>query len=88
MRKTRKKSPVTGWSKERPSQKQRTKMLEQCGKKCFLGPNKSFPICRKNTCRISIHGVAAAFIRARQWKHRSTAKRAKSLLRKMNGLKN
>ena len=84
--KTRKQSPVTGWSKERPSRKQRTEMLEKCGKKCFLGPKTSFPVCRKGTCRVSPHGVAAAFIRARQWKHRSTAKRAKALMRQMNGL--
>jgi hypothetical protein len=75
------------WKNENPGVHERTIMMQKCGKKCFLGPKKSFPICIKGTCRISQHGVAAAFSRARQWKHVSTAKRAKSLLRRMNGLK-
>jgi hypothetical protein len=42
-------------------------MLKKCGRKCFLGPNKSFPICSRGTCRINKKGVWAAYIRARQW---------------------
>jgi len=42
-------------------------MLKRCGKKCFLGPNKSFPICNKGTCKVNPKGVYSAFIRARQW---------------------
>ena len=49
MSKTRK----NGWSKQQPGAHQRTLMLKRCGKKCFLGPNKSFPICSKNTCKIN-----------------------------------
>ena len=42
-------------------------MLKKCGRKCFLGPKKSFPICSRGTCRINKKGVWAAYIRARQW---------------------
>ena len=70
---TRKILPWTGWSKEAPNAKQRTKMYNKCGKKCFLGKittNKqhpNFPICIKNTCKVSKKGVYAAYIRSRQW---------------------
>ena len=60
------KVPWAGWSKQSPSAAQRTKMLNKCGKKCFLGPNKSFPICIKNTCKKSKKGVWAAYIRAKE----------------------
>ena len=43
-RKIRKGQPTKGWSKLKPSRHQRTVMLKRCGKMCFLGPNKSFPI--------------------------------------------
>jgi len=43
-------------------------MLKQCGKKCFLGPNKSFPICTRNTCKRNRKGVYAAYIRAEEYK--------------------
>ena len=42
-------------------------MLEQCGKKCFLGPKKTFPICNKKTCKINRKGVYAAYIRAKEY---------------------
>jgi hypothetical protein len=38
-------SATKGWKKEQPSNHQRTLMLKRCGKKCFLGTKKSFPIC-------------------------------------------
>ena len=57
----------SGWINERPSRRQRTIMLNECGKKCFLGPGKSFPICKKNTCEISTKGVYSAFVRSREW---------------------
>jgi len=41
-------------------------MLRNCGEKCFLGPNKTFPICAKNTCRKSNKGLYAAYVRAKQ----------------------
>jgi hypothetical protein len=55
------------WRNQKPSYHQRTVMFKQCGKKCFLGPRKSFPICRKNTCKISKEGLMAAYKRARQY---------------------
>jgi hypothetical protein len=71
---TRKNVPWKGWSKIQPNGKQRTRMYRKCGKKCFLGSktknNKqhpNFPICAKNTCKISSKGLWAAYIRAKQW---------------------
>ena len=64
--------PWTGWNKENPSSLQRTLMLKRCGKKCFLGTKKSFPICKKNTCKISKKGVYAAYIRARQYRKKGS----------------
>jgi hypothetical protein len=85
MTKTLKNSPVSGWKREKPTYKQRTKMLKNCGKKCFLGKNKSFPICKKNTCKVSSKGLYAAYIRARQYsskgrKYKTIATKAKNLL--------
>ena len=77
-----------GWKKEQPSRHQRTVMLNKCGKKCFLGPNKSFPICKKNTCKVSSKGVYSAYIRAREYrtrgqKYRTISKKANRMLIKM-----
>ncbi len=72
MSKTRKNNPVRGWHRESPGTHQRTVMLRKCGKRCFLGPNKSFPICKKNTCKISSKGVYAAYIRSRQFRKKSS----------------
>ena len=58
---------LKGWSKAQPSSEERTVMLKKCGKKCFLGPKKSFPICSKNTCKINIQGLHAAYARAREY---------------------
>ena len=75
---TRKRNvPWSGWKREKPTTHQKTLMMRKCGKKCFLGPKKSFPICKKNTCKVSKKGVYAAYIRARQW-----TKKAKSGLRR------
>ena len=64
---TRRRMPWAGWGKEEPRGHERTVMLRDCGKKCFLGPRKSFPICTKGTCKVNSKGVYAAYIRARQW---------------------
>ena len=80
--KTRKNVPWKGWKNEKPSYKQRTIMRKKCGKKCFLGPKKSFPICKKNTCKISKKGVYAAYIRARQYKKNAIVKKSIKLLSK------
>jgi len=55
------------WRNQKPSYHQRTVMFKQCGKKCFLGTRKSFPICRKLTCKVSRQGLMAAYKRARQY---------------------
>jgi hypothetical protein len=90
MSKTRKNrgSPVRGWKNEKPGFHQRTVMLRKCGRKCFLGPKKSFPICKKNTCKISSKGVYAAYIRARQYrtksrKYRNISRKANRMLTRM-----
>ena len=70
-----------GWPKEKPSYKQRTEMLKRCGRKCFLGPKKSYPICKKNTCKISQKGVYAAYIRGSQYHKKNITNRAKKLLK-------
>jgi hypothetical protein len=77
-RKNCKGQPTKGWSKLSPGTHARTVMLKKCGKKCFLGPNKSFPICNKGTCKVNPKGVYSAYIRAREWgKPRSTYKSSK-----------
>ena len=55
------------WRTQKPSYHQKTVMLKNCGKKCFLGTKKSFPVCKKNTCTISKSGVMAAYKRAREY---------------------
>jgi hypothetical protein len=79
---------VRGWSKKSPGTHERTIMLERCGKKCFLGPKKSFPICTRGTCKRNKKGVYAAFLRAREYttikgseKYRRIARTAKRMLR-------
>lgn len=57
---------LKGWSKQQPNTHQRT-LMTKCGKKCFLGPNKTFPICTKNTCKVNKKGIYAAYIRAREY---------------------
>lgn len=74
-------SATRGWHDEKPGYHERTVMLQKCGHKCFLGPGKSFPICKKGTCRVSQHGVHAAYGRAREWKHGSVAKRARRMMK-------
>lgn len=86
--KTRKNIPWSGWKNEKPGYHQKTIMYKKCGKKCFLGPKKSFPICKKNTCKISKKGVYSAYIRAQEYKTRrgsskysTIATKAKRLLK-------
>jgi hypothetical protein len=85
MTKTLKKSPVRGWKREKPGFHQKTMMRKNCGQKCFLGKEKSFPICKKNTCKVSSKGVYAAYMRARQYsskgrKYKNVASKAKKIL--------
>jgi hypothetical protein len=83
MTKTRKNgrgSRTRGWKNQKPGYHQRTVMLKRCGRKCFLGPGKSYPICTKNTCKINSKGVYSAYIRSRQFHRKSISNKAKKLL--------
>jgi hypothetical protein len=80
MSKTRRNSPTRGWKKEKPGYHQKTLMLKRCGKKCFLGPGKSYPICKKNTCKVSSKGVYSAYIRAQQYHKKNISQKAKKML--------
>ena len=86
--KTIKNVPWRGWKNEKPGRHQKTVMLNKCGRKCFLGENISFPICKKNTCKISSKGVYAAYVRAREYSsknktRKNIARKAERLLSKM-----
>ena len=88
MPKTQKKVPWKGWSRLKPGSHQKTIMLQNCGKKCFLGAKKSFPICNKNTCKVNSKGVYAAYVRARQFsskgqKYKNVSAKANKMLKKM-----
>lgn len=83
-------SKTRKWRHLSPNTHERTIMLKQCGKKCFLGPKKSFPICSKNTCTRNKKGVQAAYIRAREYlsrtgkrKYRTISVKARKLLKRM-----
>ena len=76
-------SYLKGWGKQQPGTHQRTVMMKKCGKKCFLGPNKTFPICTKNTCKINKKGVYSAFIRSRQFHRKNISNKANKILIKM-----
>lgn len=73
-------SATKGWKQEKPGFHERTVMMRKCGKKCFLGPNKSYPICKKNTCKISTKGLYSAYIRANQFHHKNISRKAKKIL--------
>ena len=81
---------LRGWKTQQPGYHDRGVMLKRCGRKCFLGPKKSFPICSRNTCKVNRKGVYAAYIRAREYmtikkrtpKYRRIAATAKRLLRR------
>ena len=81
--KSKRKSVTRGWKNEKPNFHEKTEMLKKCGKKCFLGPNKSFPICRKNTCKVNKKGVYSAYIRACQYKRTNISRKAQKILGKM-----
>ena len=65
------------WSRDAPkSVGDRSAVLSKCGRRCFLGPGKTFPICARlgsgaesgsGSCKIDPRGVAAAYSRAREW---------------------
>ena len=81
-----KKMPL--WKYTKPSYHQRTVMLKKCGKKCFLGSKKSFPICSKNTCTPNKNGILAAYKRSRQFrkngsKYYKISKKARTMLKQI-----
>lgn len=78
------------WSASAPkSVGDRAAVLKKCGRKCFLGPGKSFPICARlggaggaagaGTCKIDRHGVQAAYSRAREWASITARKKGTSV---------
>lgn len=83
-----KRKSLRGWTKVQPNTHERTLMLKRCGKKCFLGTKKTFPICARHTCKRNKKGIHAAYVRAREWqrirpnstKYRRIANKAKRLL--------
>lgn len=81
--KNRRGSKTRGWKTQKPGFHQKTVMLKRCGRKCFLGPGKSYPICTKNTCKINPRGVYSAYIRSRQFHKKTISNKAKRLISKM-----
>ncbi len=73
------------WSRDAPkSIGDRSAVLSKCGRRCFLGPGKTFPICARlgsgsgtGTCKIDPRGVAAAYSRAREWEAITARKKSK-----------
>ena len=61
------------WSRVAPKTVgDRSALLSKCGRRCFLGPGKTFPICARlgsgsRHCNVDRRGVVAAYSRARQW---------------------
>jgi len=76
--KRRKTMPWSGWGKISPKGRARTVMKRKCGKKCFLGPKKSFPVCAKGTCKVNTKGLYAAYVRARQWGKKKSSYKGRS----------
>ena len=54
MTNTKTRKNKSSWKNQKPGYHQRSVMLKKCGKKCFLGTKKSFPICKKNTCKVEL----------------------------------
>jgi hypothetical protein len=73
------------WSRMAPkSIRDRRAVLAKCGRRCFLGPGKSFPICARlgsgsGTCKVDRRGVAAAYSRAREWAAITARKKGSSM---------
>jgi hypothetical protein len=87
---TKKNLPWSGWKNEKPGYHEKTVMLQTCGKKCFLGTNKTFPICTKNTCTRNRKGVYAAYVRSKEYmsitknpKYKRISKKARRVLKQM-----
>lgn len=69
-----------GWRLDAPKRgrgRERERLYKNCKEECFLKPEKrGFPICKKCQssekcqCQIDCRGIAAAKVRAHQWKYR------------------
>jgi len=86
------------WSRVAPKTVgERSALLAKCGRRCFLGYRKTFPVCARlgagagagsRDCKIDRRGVAAAYSRAREWasitarKKRSSSKAASAAYRR------
>ena len=79
-----------GWSRRAPkSIGQRSAVLSKCGRRCFLGTGKTFPICARldatrasastMACKIDRRGVQAAYSRAREWAAITARKKGSSM---------
>ena len=86
MTNTRRRVPWAGWHQQAPTTKERKSMMKRCGKKCFLGSNQTFPICVKNSCRVSRRGAFAAYIRAKEYKTRTGKHKYSAVARKAKGI--
>jgi hypothetical protein len=64
---TRRNATEHSWKEDAPNKKERVVMLKKCGRKCFLGPGTSFPVCTCGTCDVNPRGVQSAYSRAREW---------------------
>jgi hypothetical protein len=80
-------SSSRGWSRVAPKTVgERSAVLAKCGRRCFLGPGKTFPICARlgsgsgsaRTCKVDRRGVAAAYSRAREWSAITARKKGSS----------
>ena len=73
------------WSRDAPkSIGDRSAVLSKCGRRCFLGPGKTFPICARlgsGACKVDPRGVAAAYSRAREWASITARKKGKKASR-------
>ena len=71
-----------GWSRVAPKTVgERSALMAKCGRRCFLGPGKTFPVCARlgagpGSCKIDRRGVAAAYSRAREWASITARKKA------------
>lgn len=78
-------SATRGWGAAAPQRgRERNALMRKCGRECFLDPaTESFPICAAlrtgQGCSVDPRGLAAAKVRAGQWKYRKVAKRASQL---------
>jgi len=81
-------SRTRGWAAVAPQRgKERTKLSQKCGSKCFLIPKeKKFPICGSlrttgGKCNVSCRGLLSAKIRASQYKYKGVAQKATKLMK-------